>query len=416
MPTWIIEPRDPFIARDGRPFGPNPGARATSLAFPYPSTTTGGVRTRAGLDADGVFNANIETIKSIEVRGPFLVELGDNGEIEHWLAPAPADALLLAPEKEKDLVSRQWLAPRDNLKAGESNLPDDLTPVGPAKYESRKPFTGTPRFWFWEHFERWLLDPEDAEMSVEDVKALGRAGPILERRTHVSIQPGTQTAIDGALFATAGLEFTVKEDRRRLAMAPEDPIDPRRKDHQRLAMAVAVGGKEGDLKGHSIYSGLGPLGGERRLMHWRGVENGLPVCPPGLRERIIQQERCRLILLTPACFSQGWRPSWLLERQASGPDVTPKLVGAALGRAQVISGWNFEKGKIGPKPTRRLVPAGSVFFLDLQGNAEAIGKWVDDHWMHCVSDDGQDNRDGFGLAALGAWPDASAPEREGGPR
>jgi hypothetical protein len=29
--TWIIEPRDPLIVRDGRPFGPNPSAQAISL-------------------------------------------------------------------------------------------------------------------------------------------------------------------------------------------------------------------------------------------------------------------------------------------------------------------------------------------------------------------------------------------------
>ena len=52
MTTWIIEPHDPLIFRDGRPFGPNPGARAKTLSFPFPSTTTGGVRTRAGLDKD----------------------------------------------------------------------------------------------------------------------------------------------------------------------------------------------------------------------------------------------------------------------------------------------------------------------------------------------------------------------------
>ena len=53
MKTWIIEPHDSFIARDGRPFGLIAGVRAASLPFPFPSTTTGGVRTRAGLDAAG---------------------------------------------------------------------------------------------------------------------------------------------------------------------------------------------------------------------------------------------------------------------------------------------------------------------------------------------------------------------------
>ena len=39
MTIWLVEPRDPLIVREGRPFGPDPGAWATSLPFPFPSTT-----------------------------------------------------------------------------------------------------------------------------------------------------------------------------------------------------------------------------------------------------------------------------------------------------------------------------------------------------------------------------------------
>ena len=61
--TWIIEPHDPLIVRDGRPFGPNPSAQAISLSFPFPSTTTGGVRSRAGLKGDGTFLDSIGKLR-----------------------------------------------------------------------------------------------------------------------------------------------------------------------------------------------------------------------------------------------------------------------------------------------------------------------------------------------------------------
>ncbi|MFZ2521089.1 MAG: type III-B CRISPR module-associated Cmr3 family protein, partial [Anaerolineae bacterium] len=32
MKTWLIEPRDPLIFRDGRPFSASPGARAKTLS------------------------------------------------------------------------------------------------------------------------------------------------------------------------------------------------------------------------------------------------------------------------------------------------------------------------------------------------------------------------------------------------
>ncbi|HZQ09120.1 MAG TPA: type III-B CRISPR module-associated Cmr3 family protein, partial [Anaerolineae bacterium] len=56
MSVWLIEPRDPLIFRDGRPFNPTPGARAISLPFPYPSTLAGAVRTRVGQNENGVFD------------------------------------------------------------------------------------------------------------------------------------------------------------------------------------------------------------------------------------------------------------------------------------------------------------------------------------------------------------------------
>ena len=50
MKTWIIEPVDPVLFGDGRPFTAVPGSRATSLPLPPPSTLAGGVRTRHGQD------------------------------------------------------------------------------------------------------------------------------------------------------------------------------------------------------------------------------------------------------------------------------------------------------------------------------------------------------------------------------
>src|SRR5260370_11690658 len=108
MTVWIIEPHDPLIVRDGKPFGPNSGARASSLAFPFPSTTTGGLRTRAGLNTDGVFDRKkTSDVKKINVRGPLLVQLKSDTQdnrIEDWLVPAPLDALLLDDEGKKQTI------------------------------------------------------------------------------------------------------------------------------------------------------------------------------------------------------------------------------------------------------------------------------------------------------------------------
>src|SRR5689334_15770755 len=93
MPIWMIEPRDPLIVRDGRPFGPDPGARAATLPFPFPSTVAGGLRGLAGRTVAQGFNPSLKSdvLTRVRLRGPLLVEL-DEQQQPTWFAPAPADA------------------------------------------------------------------------------------------------------------------------------------------------------------------------------------------------------------------------------------------------------------------------------------------------------------------------------------
>ena len=391
MKTWIIEPRDALIARDGRPFTANPGARAKSLPFPFPSTTTGTVRTRYGFGKAEVFDQTlIEEVKNIAVQGPLLVELDDNHEIKDWLLAAPADAVLFAAKenqpREKQAHIKQ-LTPLSLPSGGQTDLPDGLHPIGFLRYDEsskQKPLKDAPRYWRWKHFCQWLAAPQDQVVKPDE---FGHSGPTAESRVHVGINPDTQAAIDGALYQTSGFEFTRKLDEK----SDEKPL--------RLALAVRTA--------VDVPSGFAPLGGEQRLSYWRVSNDShqqLPAaCPDEIRQAIKQHNACRVVLLTPAHFTAGFRPHWLLQPQHG---ITPQLIAAAVRRAQVVSGWDYEIRK--PKPTRRLAPAGSVYFLKLNGDGD-IDQWIDAIWMQCVSDDdehgnpAQTRIDGFGLTALGAW-------------
>src|SRR6266568_6194103 len=375
--TWIIEPHDPLIVRDGRPFGPNPSARAESLSFPFPSTTTGGVRTRAGLKADGMFDVSqIERVKQIKVRGPLLVQLAQSGdEIEKWLIPAPADTLLLESEKKgyvlcKQLVplkvyegaetsstkdGKQFVPPKpdEDAETGSTKDRTSLMLVGPVRPDPGKPSKETPLYWDWDAFQKWLVDPSDHEQSLA---TLGNSGPSREHRLHVSMNPETLTAKDGASFETSGLAFT--------STSPGGDKETRLSGARRLALAVVVDRKEAS----GIRAGLASLGGERRMVSWRRSNNDLREYPPKLLTAIIKHKACRVLLLTPACFEQGYRPEWLVKPRDG---VQPKLEAIAIQRPQVVSGWNLEH-PAGPKPTRRLAPAGTVLFLSLVGDDKAI--------------------------------------------
>src|SRR6266567_3898941 len=167
MEIWLIEPHDPLIVRDGRPFGPNPGARATSLSFPFPSTTTGGARTRAGLnDKEGLIRQLI----------PRKIQQFAN-DAETDLDAKNKEALMLVglPEHEDDLG---------------------------------KPHKKPPLYWYWNIFVNWLLDPSRYDGGEVVLSRLGHKGPEREHRLHVSIDAGRRAAKEGALFETSGLEFT----------------------------------------------------------------------------------------------------------------------------------------------------------------------------------------------------------------
>jgi CRISPR-associated protein Cmr3 len=376
MSVWTIEPRDPLIFRDGKPFNPTPGARAKSLPFPNPSTLAGAVRTRAGQEQNGQFIGNPkELLEKVDIRGPVLTNL-QNPETCYF--PAPADCLVIAVENDKEKAKRLWARPVE-VETGEvSNLPDDLKFVSVCPVEKSKPLTGAPRFWKWEELQKWLLAPENQQTEIA-LEELGISGLTSESRMHVKIAPGAQTAEEGMLFQTSGLEFAL--------LGEEEKKSKNLQNLQEFALLL-----ETDA---NLSAGVDFLGGERRMVNWK--EGGkLPTCPPEIRAAILKQKSCRLVLATPALFENGYLP------QLAG--MPAQVVAAAVPRGTAVSGWDYTvKFKDGQKASRRLAPAGSVYFLKLEGEPEAIGKFVDTVWMHNISDEEQDRRDGFGLALLGAW-------------
>lgn len=385
MTLWIIEPRDPLIVRDGRPFGPNPGARAQSLPFPFPSTIAGAVRSQDGkYHNNGLFprgdEETINRILSIGICGPLLVELDPQGNLDDWLLPAPSDALLLQSKNEEEVWCRR-LVPLKLKDEDQTEIEQELAPVGVTPYQPGKPAKKPPRYWSWEKaFLPWLIQPEERIVSRDD---LGHDGPEREERMHVHIQPETQTAQEGYLFLTSGLEFRRADKKENMSFEPV----------HRLGLAIETAAQ--------MNEGVAPLGGERRLMYWRRSGATLPTCPTELVEQIASQQACRLLLLTPAYFNQGWFPEWILHAQ---DEIKITVEAVSIRNSQTVSGWDYKIRK--PKPSLRLAPAGTVYFLKLDGAPDAVRSWIEQVWMNCISDDEQKRRDGFGLAVFGTWSGA----------
>lgn len=388
MTIWLIEPRDPLIFRDGKPFTVSPGARAQTLSFPMPATIAGAMRTHAGRKASGDFDVHrISELMRNWVRGPLLVELDKENNIRDWLFPAPSDALLL--KHDSDDKNRAHIVPLTVVGTPSdalSNLPDDLALVAPIEYANQKTHPKAPAFWRWEAYQAWLVEPkaQDAHLDVH-----GHPGPGRETRTRLGVNPDTYTAKDGALFVTSGLEFVHAPQEKEISYPKLDRV-------QTFGLVV-----ETDAL---LQDGLDFLGRERRVAHWKSLPSQIPKCPAEVRRKIAKSKYCRLILATPAVFNQGYLPD---TRKFSRSGVAVTVQALVNSRYQVVSGWDYEKNR--PKPTRRLAPAGSVYFLKLDGSEDAIDHFIDEVWLQAVSDDEQARRDGFGLALLGVWDGVPRP-------
>lgn len=390
MSVWLVEPLDPLIARDGRPAAVG---RFDTVSFPYPSMLAGAVRTRMGSENGAFTLAGAAALKELKekviVRGPLLAELEPEGNgVLQWLAPAPQDALLLSHD-DKPALKRLFPRPLRPDQATDSLAELGLQPVGFEKAEGYgKPPKDVPAFWSWPVFETWLESPQD--QSAVKLSSLGIEALPVERRAHLAIQPGERVSIDGMFFQTAGLRFLHKG---------ASPLAPRRFALSLSCEEATVAGR--DLK---MKRQIAPLGGERRLARWLPATKEWPVMPEAIREKIVATGRARLILLTPAVFEKGALPGWNGGDWPLEAVVKATVRAACVPRPQVVSGWNLETGR--PKKTRRLAPAGSVYFIELSGAKDDVRQWCDEAWFASASDDAQDRCDGFGMAVLGTWEEA----------
>lgn len=371
MQQIAIYPRDPIVARDGRPFGRGAGNRMYSMDWPYPSVVAGSLRTMLGKEMlgrrdafdDGGF---LEELRNIRVRGPLP-----------WL-----DSRVFLPRPRNFLRSEtggiERLQPMQLAPGCGVDLPGVL-PLTPSM--RAKPDLGHP-LWSQEMLAQWLSGGPFSYNRSET-----REYPQMEERVHVEIDAARGVAAEGDLFSTQGLDFGHKSG--------DGPGD---------GLIISVTFPDGKWQ-KAMQKALlvHPLGGERRLALWQPLDRPDPwAMPSELADSLVGAKRVCMYVATPAVYAGGWRPGWLDAEQLTGTvpgtELVVKLWGAAVGRWQAVSGWSYELG--GPKPVRRLVPAGSVYFFEVQsGDATALQEL----WLQSLSDETVDANDGFGLVCWGVW-------------
>lgn len=148
-----------------------------------------------------------------------------------------------------------------------------------------------------------------------------------------------------------------------------------------------------------------PLGGEGRSAFLRPLDDfELPLGSAENREAIAAQilgdgGRFRLFLATPGVFADGLIPS----------AFPGELVGVASGKPLPVGAWDLAANV--PRPLRRAVPPGSVYFGRLASNTREAAEALLDNYHLQTMLQAQDAlpeasyraQMGFGLTLVGAW-------------
>jgi CRISPR-associated protein Cmr3 len=309
----------------------------------------------------------------VSLIGPFAVHRPRIGA-GTWspVFSAPSDAVRVSEDGRPTV---RWLkpGPPDNARRvrGCWTADDEATAIE-ALWRGRsddvaKPLP-MPRWWSSAQFASWLVDPE------HDPGPAFPSQPVTRSTTQLSIEPGSQAAREGALFSV-------------------DTVELRMKDGE----FGVLGRSNVDVPTDRFWS----LGGEARLAAAALLDDDPLEVPEAILRAWSSPSRfVRLLLVTPGSFSRGWRPGWLApsEETLAGEwlGLHWTLRAAFVARAEACSGWDFVAR--GPKPSRRLVPAGSVFYLECERDlteSDATRLWLASLQDRGQETPAQDERDGL---------------------
>ncbi len=328
MMQLFLSPADVWLFRDGRPFDAQSDHRAASLFPPYPSVMQGVIRSHQ-LVVKGATLHDSEEIKryvgtvddygSLRMRGPFLAKWekkNDKWELTRYF-PVPMDVAV----KDK-MFTPLKLEQLDPTKFVTSAQTPKLLCVDP----ETKPTKESPG--------EWLTETELINCLKGKPVSATKTSDLFARETRFGIgrDDATRTTKEGALYEA---EF----------------IRP----CKNIGLYLEVDGYD-DWKSPGVLR----IGGEGRGARYEIIT--APKLPEPKKEL---RGQFKIYFATPTYFENGWVPKdW---HKFFEGDVG--LVAAALNRYESIGGFDWAKND--HKAARRYVPAGSVYYFQVNGNGTA---------------------------------------------
>jgi CRISPR-associated protein Cmr3 len=392
---YYVRPTDSLFVRGNLAFGDS-GEHGASLMPPPPSLFAGAFRsTLLGKDAVQMTEflqqgqcsdaALAQCLGTPAQPGDFCItwlsmagDSGDQSSAPEAISPLPADLALLGSQFAA-------LLPRAHSLGVQSagDLPLRATLIS-AKQE--KPQIGV--------FLRGKGLAQHLQGQAADKTHSVANKHIYQRdpRLGIGLNADAHTAEEGQIYTTEGFAFSPAHS------------TPGKSDVPLFHSTGFLVGIQG-VKDLLPDVGLLRLGGDGRSAQYRKVTFTAPTAAnvPGAKKQF------RLLLQTPALFSQGWLPEGVTRQddgsyRLQGDGFSARLACAALGRREVVSGWDLYHWA--PKPAQAAAPAGSVYWFDeFAGDADKLAAWVAKGlWPDDLSPNQQMRRaEGYNRALLAAW-------------
>ena len=389
-----IRPVDVWLFRDGKPFTAGEDHAAETLFPPSPFTLQGAIRTKVLVDK-GVNLSEFarlgnpdpdvgygDNFGKLRLCGPLLMRCKDG----NWerLIPMPADVVkvgnryeLLRPDPDLPFVT---------------NLPEGLRLLW-ARTEER--VAEEKMGWLPESEWRRYLQGQAPEKDVKQDDLF-----TFEPRFGIAIDSSKGTTQEARLYQARFVRLT--KETALWAEVDGISLDVKgRKDHPDEHADNRLSYEHNEQQDRC--KGFLRFGGEGRAATYEELQQQECLCALSEFNFARNAKRFKVVLVTPAWFSDGWQPKDGDWSKIFGTSV--RLVGAAIPRPILLGGFDVAKGV--PKPMRAFVPAGAVYFFE----ADETMQFPDDFAFTETPDEvRQQNGNanawaqiGLGAALIGVW-------------
>jgi CRISPR-associated protein Cmr3 len=343
--TIEINALDPLFFRDALPFemgNENNGG----IQFPPNPTVLRGMLRSMNVYQNERFDNSHDSTKDIEITS---IQLLNNSTP---IFPLPLD--IMAFKKDKNKTTNLILEHK-----GLNSLPFDYE-LRPKELDKAEDLAG--------HFLtitafRQYLDTGRAVFTTQGNLINISDFTTSETKFGIGRSRETQTTLEGKLFRIPLIRLSKNEN-------------------QQIKMKISFSQKD-----QIIDNGFTRLGGEGKMSYFKKVE----------QEQIYQPNfegnRFKLYLSTPAIFEQGELPN--IETLSNKAGVKIKILTCAVGKQQYIGGFDMVQKT--PKPMYRAVPAGSVYYCEIE-NATDMPKIIQQLNGQSITDFLKE--DGFGIVYI----------------